>query len=98
MIANRAALQNRNGSSAGFQPAVSPICNRQTVENIRRARTFARFAGWKPCDTAGWKPALRGGLNCLEASPAGMPALPVTELLTAFTRANVAGPYIQTSS
>src|SRR5712691_1433826 len=37
------------------QPAVSPISNRQGVENTWRAWRFARFAGWKPCDTAGWE-------------------------------------------
>src|SRR5712691_10125682 len=37
------------------QPAVSPISNRQGVENTRRRGTFARFAGWKHCDTAGWE-------------------------------------------
>ena len=34
------------------QPAVSPISNRQDPENTRRAGKFARFAGWKHCDTA----------------------------------------------
>src|SRR6266498_3231433 len=29
------------------QPAVSPISNRQGVENTGHAGTFARFAGWK---------------------------------------------------
>src|SRR5206468_6634640 len=35
--------------------AVSPIFNRQGVEHTGRAGRFARFAGWKHCDTAGWE-------------------------------------------
>src|SRR6266567_3564091 len=58
-VAINTEWQGRQARSAGFQPAVSPISNRQGVENTRRAETFARFAGWKPCDTAGRKPALR---------------------------------------
>jgi len=42
--------------SAGFQPAVSPISNRQ---HDRCAGSIGASAGWKHCDTAGWKPALR---------------------------------------
>src|SRR5258708_6294657 len=48
--------------SAGFQPAVSPISNRQAVDCHWHAGTYARHAGWKLCDTAGWKPALRRGM------------------------------------
>src|SRR5258707_6937231 len=32
----------------GFQPAVSPISNRQAVRLFLRARRFGRLAGWKP--------------------------------------------------
>jgi hypothetical protein len=46
-------------SSAGFQPAVSPISNRQASGNTRPAKSSARFAGSKHSDTAVWKPALR---------------------------------------
>src|SRR5437667_254828 len=35
------------------QPAVSPISNRQGVENTEHRREFPAFAGWKHCDTAG---------------------------------------------
>ncbi|PWU13609.1 MAG: DUF2950 domain-containing protein [Verrucomicrobia bacterium] len=45
----------RTKSSAGFQPAVSPISNRQTV----RTPESLRLAGWKHCDTADWKSSLR---------------------------------------
>src|SRR5258708_11530380 len=45
--------------SAGFQPAVSPISNRQDVDNNRCAALNGASAGWKHRDTAGWKPALR---------------------------------------
>jgi hypothetical protein len=44
--------------SAGFQPAISPISNRRELGLDERARIAERSAGWKPCDTAGWKPAL----------------------------------------
>jgi hypothetical protein len=50
--------------SAGFQPAVSPISNRQnsrTEENIRlKTRAFWRTMGCRleACDTADWKSAL----------------------------------------
>src|SRR5258708_32202068 len=40
------------GRSAGFQPAVSPISNRQAVRPFLRAQTFGPLAGGKPCDTA----------------------------------------------
>jgi hypothetical protein len=45
--------------SAGFQPDVSPISNRLCYDRFRvRTELFHRPAGWKPCDTASWKPAL----------------------------------------
>ena len=48
--------------SAGFQPAVSPISNRQTVRTFQRAWK-SDSAGWKPSRirSKGWKPALRLG-------------------------------------
>ena len=45
--------------SAGFQPAVSPISNRQIVAVTVAPSLSGASAGWKHCDTAGWKPALR---------------------------------------
>src|SRR5258708_17865195 len=52
--------------SAGFQPGVSPISNRQRVNCDRRAGTSSPLASWKPCDQprklsgdTGWRPALR---------------------------------------
>src|SRR6266478_2379961 len=48
-------VSGRGESSAGSQPAVSPISTRQAV----RSEAHLRFAGWKPCDTADWKSALR---------------------------------------
>src|SRR5260370_4310363 len=47
-------------SSAGFQPAVSPISNRQAVHVLPGTVGIVRLAGWKHCDTASWKPALLG--------------------------------------
>ena len=38
---------------AGFQPAVSPISNRQSVATLGRLGSFGTSAGWKHCDTAG---------------------------------------------
>src|SRR5438132_11481025 len=35
-------------SSAGFQPAVSPISNRLTVQITTAVTKFTRPAGWKP--------------------------------------------------
>src|SRR5438552_7863571 len=40
----------------GFQPAVSPISNRQHVLQPSALCKFKARAGWKHCDTAGWKP------------------------------------------
>src|SRR5262249_55193625 len=45
--------------SAGF-----PTCRIADFQSAGRAhpqdlRNWSRFAGWKHCDTAGWKPALR---------------------------------------
>src|SRR5258707_234208 len=50
--------RTRRGSSAGFQPAVSPISNRQDSRHLGRERTRRNLASWKASDTAGWKPAL----------------------------------------
>src|SRR5260370_38669425 len=47
-------------SSAGFQPAVSPISNRQAVHVLPGTVGIVRLAGWKHCDTAGWETALLG--------------------------------------
>jgi len=44
--------------SAGFQPAVSPISNRQNVAMTVRGPIATPAAG-STGDTAGWKPALR---------------------------------------
>src|SRR5258708_3573492 len=41
-------LRSRLGSSAGFQPAVSPISNRQFPGHQGRAKEHRRPAGWKP--------------------------------------------------
>jgi hypothetical protein len=40
-------------------PAVSPISNRQASEQLEIVCVLNAHAGWKHCDTAGWKPALR---------------------------------------
>jgi hypothetical protein len=45
--------------SAGFQPAVSPISNRQIAGSRRALPRLRAFGGLKTRDTAGWKPALR---------------------------------------
>src|SRR5438093_2287052 len=52
--------------SAGFQPV--PTCCIADFESAGRAeRTgrgdFGRAAGWKPCDTADWKSAVRNGAS-----------------------------------
>src|SRR5437868_15321087 len=57
--------------SAGFQPAVSPISNRQNVAQDRCAGFIGASAGWKRCDTAGWKPALRPTGRTLSIAMAG---------------------------
>src|SRR5437660_1740574 len=46
-----------NRRSAGFQPAVSPISNRPSVAVTLELGIGEAPAGWKHCDTAGWKPA-----------------------------------------
>src|SRR5713101_695178 len=61
-------------SSAGFQPAVSPISNRQAVRQLPGTVGIVRLAGWKHCDTAGWKPALlcmarQSGSHLVNGSP-----------------------------
>jgi len=38
---------------------VAPISNRQALRHFKSCRQFPRAAGWKPCDTADWKSALR---------------------------------------
>jgi hypothetical protein len=48
--------------SAGFQPAVSPVSNRQTAANLD-AFEFAKPCGLEIRDTAGWKPALRAAVD-----------------------------------
>src|SRR5438105_11520940 len=55
--------------SNSFQPAVSPISNRQPCESFSAIHYFEDFAGWKPCDTADWKSALlrRSGLGVQSA-------------------------------
>ena len=57
--ANRNVAQVSNRFPTGFQPAVSPISNRQHVLQPSALCKFKARAGWKHCDTAGWKPALR---------------------------------------
>src|SRR5882672_7496587 len=52
-------VKRRFSRSAGFQPAGSPISNRQDVRQVVSPPNIRRLAGWKPCDTAGWKPALQ---------------------------------------
>ncbi len=54
--------------SADFQSAVSPISNRLGMRRSARVSTGQTSAGWKPCDTAGWKPALLA-LNAPKAAP-----------------------------
>src|SRR3989440_2782687 len=49
--ANDKAVQFECG--AGFQPAVSPISNRQSVATLGRLGSFGASSGWKHCDTAG---------------------------------------------
>src|SRR5258708_4000504 len=61
--------KQRQQGSAGFQPAVSPISNRQCTAGHVCAEVFERRAGWKHCDTAGWKPALRFVIRVFHASP-----------------------------
>ena len=52
-VCERGRTINAQRRSAGFQPAVSPISNRQRVDVQQRPQTGLRSAGWKPCDTAG---------------------------------------------
>ena len=47
--------------SAGLQPAVAPVFNRQNGSRGGASPTGCRFRRFKTCDTAGCKPALRGG-------------------------------------
>jgi len=55
---NPAALHPKKLVALGLEPAVSPISNRQNVAVTVAPASFGASAGWKHCDTAGWKPAL----------------------------------------
>src|SRR5258706_6255378 len=57
-------------SSADFQSA--------GAANFGMPHPFVSSAGWKPCDTADWKSALRQPLSA--SSPAGMPELSVISI------------------